>query len=738
MSRVRLGRRFGVAQPACFVLLMALIALRIWDPPPVEELRLRTFDFYQMLRPRTAQQRPVVIVDIDEASLKELGQWPWPRTLLAEIVDRVTQRGAVAIGFDIVFPEPDRMSPADAADLFRNLDEETRKKLRLLPSNDELLALALRRSRVVLGQAGAATRADESQAEYAAQAGFVWRGPNPVPYLMAFPGLLQNVPLLEAAAAGRGLLTIMPERDGVVRRVPLVMAAGGDLVPALTLEVLRVATGSSAILIRSDEAGVSSVALPGLDMPTDQNARLWIQFAPHDRARFVSAIDLLRDRTPPDRFDGRFVLVGTSAVGLLDLKTTPIDPAMPGVEVNAQVLENVLTKATLWRPNFSIGAELAAAGVLGLGTIIATPIMGAGAAFILGAATIALVTGASWYLYLHDNLLFDYTFPLLATTLLYFALVFVNYFREEERRKKMRSAFSFYLSPALVDELANNPEKLVLGGEVRNMTILFSDVRGFTTMSEHYKNDPQRLTSLMNRYLTSMTNGIISHRGTIDKYVGDAIKAFWNAPLDDAEHELNACSAALEMLGQLDLLNHELKREADEAGEPHMPFRIGVGINTGQCVVGNMGSDLRFNYSVLGDSVNLASRLEGRTKNYGVPIILGSSTAAAARRRFAAIEIDLIQVKGKTEPQAVFTLLGGEDVLNSVRFKELDELNRYMLEQYRRQDWSAAARNLALCRKVADGFGLDRLYEIYSQRIEHFRSDPPLPDWSGVFVYDTK
>lgn len=738
MSRVRLGRRFGVAQPACFVLLMALIALRIWDPPPVEELRLRTFDFYQILRPRTAQQRPVVIVDIDEASLKELGQWPWPRTLLAEIVDRVTQRGAVAIGFDIVFPEPDRMSPADAADLFRNLDEETRKKLRLLPSNDELLALALRRSRVVLGQAGAATRADESQAEYAAQAGFVWRGPNPVPYLMAFPGLLQNVPLLEAAAAGRGLLTIMPERDGVVRRVPLVMAAGGDLVPALTLEVLRVATGSSAILIRSDEAGVSSVALPGLDMPTDQNARLWIQFAPHDRARFVSAIDLLRDRTPPDRFDGRFVLVGTSAVGLLDLKTTPIDPAMPGVEVNAQVLENVLTKATLWRPNFSIGAELAAAGVLGLGTIIATPIMGAGAAFILGAATIALVTGASWYLYLHDNLLFDYTFPLLATTLLYFALVFVNYFREEERRKKMRSAFSFYLSPALVDELANNPEKLVLGGEVRNMTILFSDVRGFTSMSEHYKSDPQRLISLMNRYLTSMTNGIISHRGTIDKYVGDAIMAFWNAPLDDAEHELNACSAALEMLGRLDLLNHELKREADEAGEPHMPFRIGVGINTGQCVVGNMGSDLRFNYSVLGDSVNLASRLEGRTKNYGVPIILGSSTAAAARRRFAAIEIDLIQVKGKTEPQAVFTLLGGEDVLNSVRFKELDELNRYMLEQYRRQDWSAAARNLALCRKVADGFGLDRLYEIYSQRIEHFRSDPPLPDWSGVFVYDTK
>lgn len=738
MTLGRLGRHFRIAHAACAALLVALIALRVWDPPPLEELRLRTFDFYQIVRPRVPQQRPVVIVDIDEASLKELGQWPWPRTLLAEIVDRVTRSGALAIGFDIVFSEPDRMSPANAADLFRELDEETRKKLRLLPSNDEVFAEALRRSRVVVGQSGTSTRSADPEAEFMAQAGFASRGPDPTPYLVSFPYLLRNAPPLDEAAAGRGLLTIKPERDGVVRRIPLVMTAGGGLVPALTLEMLRVVSGSSAILIRTDEGGVSSVAVPGLEMPTDRNGRLWLHFARHDQARFVSAVDVLRNRQPPDRFDRRLVLVGTSAIGLLDLKTTPIDPAMPGVEVNAQILENILMNGPLSRPNYAIGAELFATLLLGLTTIAVAPILGAAAAFMLGLVNTALLTGASWYLYLNDNILIDYTFPVLATTLIFFVLVFANYFREEERRKKIRSAFSYYLSPTLVNELANNPDKLVLGGEERAMTILFSDVRGFTTISEHYKNDPQRLTSLMNRYLTPMTNAIIEHNGTVDKYIGDAIMAFWGAPLEDKAHEANACGAALEMLVRLRLLNLELKREADEAGLQHLPLRIGVGINTGRCVVGNMGSDFRFNYSVLGDSVNLASRLEGRSKDYGLPVVLGFNTATAIEKRFAAIEIDLIQVKGKNEPEAVFALLGDEEVLTSARFEKLKEVNAHMLKQYRAQDWSSAADSVALCSEAADGFGLDGLYQIYRQRLEHFRSNPPTPQWSGVFVYDSK
>jgi adenylate cyclase len=242
----------------------------------------------------------------------------------------------------------------------------------------------------------------------------------------------------------------------------------------------------------------------------------------------------------------------------------------------------------------------------------------------------------------------------------------------------------------------------------------------------------------MNRYLTPMTNAIIARKGTIDKYIGDAIMAFWNAPLDDADHEANACAAALDMLERLKHLNDEFEREAEETGDRYLPFRIGIGVNTGQCVVGNLGSDFRFDYSVLGDSVNLASRLEGRSKDYGVAIVLGSGTAAAAQHRFATLEIDLVQVKGKSDPDAAFALLGGEDLLRSARFAELRPMHARMLAQYRAQDWSAATESVALCRKAADGFGLDALYQLYLDRIDYFRANPPPPDWNGVSVYDSK
>ena len=251
--------------------------------------------------------------------------------------------------------------------------------------------------------------------------------------------------------------------------------------------------------------------------------------------------------------------------------------------------------------------------------------------------------------------------------------------REQKDRRRIRSAFGQYLSPALVEQLAQSPEKLVLGGEARTMTIMFSDVRGFTTISETYKDDPQGLTQLMNRFLTPLTNAIIARKGTIDKYMGDAIMAFWNAPIDDAEHEINACRAAIDMLRRVDDLNAEREAEARENGQPFIPIRIGVGINTGRCVVGNMGSDLRFDYSVLGDSVNLASRLEGRSKAYGAPIIIGAATAGKAAGQFATLELDLITVKGKTEPERVFAILGGEDVAAGADFRKLSELNATML-----------------------------------------------------------
>ncbi len=735
----RWARQFGLARAVCILLLFALVPLRIADPRPLEEARLRTFDLFQVLRPRQQTARPVVIADIDEASLKEIGQWPWPRTVVADLVTRLRELGAVAIGFDIVFAEPDRMSPAVAAASFRGLDAATRDKLARLPSNDEVLADAMRQARiVVVGQAGAAKPAPRADAEMALQTGFAIRGPDPSPFLVTFPGLLRNVLPIEEAAAGRGLFSISPERDGIVRRVPVVMEAQETLVPALTMEMLRVVSRAGAILIRADDAGVRSVAVPGLEVPTDGNGQFWVHFNRHDPARYVSAADVLQGRTSTDRFRGRLVLVGTSAVGLLDIKTTPVEPAMPGVEVHAQILENVLTKSLLARPNYAIGAELVAAVVFGLAIIIAAPLLPASIVVALGALLIAGLVGMSWYFFVAHNLLIDFTYPLISSWLIYLVLTFVNYFREQRQRQQIRSAFGFYLSPQLVEQLAKSPEKLVLGGEERRMTILFSDVRGFTSISEHYKHDPQGLTHLMNRFLTPMTNAIIERKGTIDKYIGDAIMAFWNAPVDDADQEANACDAALDMLARTEALNVEFKREAEASGGVYMPLRIGIGLNTGPCVVGNMGSDFRFNYSVLGDTVNVASRLESRTKDYRLSMVIGSRTAEAASQKFATMEIDLIQVKGKKQPEAVFTVLGRAEVEQDPRCRELRDFNARMLVCYRKQRWDEALDLIERCRKLANGFAVAGLYDMYVERIEAYRAEPPPPDWNGVYEAESK
>ncbi len=498
--------------------------------------------------------------------------------------------------------------------------------------------------------------------------------------------------------------------------------------------MLRVITGTSAIMVRADEAGVRSVAVRGLEVPTDRNGQFWVHFNKSNPARYLSAKDVLLGNVPPDRLKNKLVLIGTSAIGLLDVKTTPVDPAMPGVEVHAQILESVLTKSLLTHPGYAIGAELILAVLLGIAIIIAAPMLSVFTVAALGAVLIAGLIGLSWYFFVAHSLLIDFTYPLLSSWLIYLVLTFVNYAREQKQRQQIRSAFGYYLSPHMVEQLARSPEKLVLGGEERRMTILFSDVRGFTTISEHFKDDPQGLTSLMNRFLTPLTNAIIERKGTIDKYIGDAIMAFWNAPVDDDDQEANACDAALEMQARAAALNDELKREADANGGVYMPLRIGIGLNTGPCVVGNMGSDFRFNYSVLGDTVNVASRLEARTKDYRLPLVIGSRTAERAKQKFATMEIDLIQVKGKKQPEAVFTVLGRAEVEQDARCGQLYELNARMLACYRKQQWDQALELINRCRKLANGFDVAGLYDMYVERIETYRADPPPPDWDGVYA----
>jgi len=446
----------------------------------------------------------------------------------------------------------------------------------------------------------------------------------------------------------------------------------------------------------------------------------------------------LEHRVPREKIDGKLILIGTSSVGLNDIKTTPVSPAMPGVEIHAQVLESALTGAVVSQPSYGISFEFLAALLLGLLVIAFAPKFGPVTLIAFGALFASVLIGASWYFYIRHRELIDFTYPLLSTTAIYLTLIFSIFVREQKQRKQIRGQFAQYMSPVLVEQLAQSPEKLKLGGEERVLTIMFSDVRGFTTISESYKNDPQGLTALMNRFLTPLTNAILARKGYIDKYMGDAIMAFWNAPLDDKEHQLNACEAALDMLEKIDELNTVRELEAREGGHPFIPLKVGVGLNTGVGVVGNMGSELKFNYSVLGDSVNLASRLEGQSKEYGFPIIVGSKTALAVKDKFAILELDFIMVKGKKEPEVIYAVAGREETAHSGRFQRLRNLTIEMLACYRSRDWDGALGAIERGRRTDEAGALELLYNLYEARIQGYRKNPPPEDWNGAFALLTK
>src|SRR5580704_16511500 len=448
------ARKIGYARLVCLVLLIAFAALRIADPPPVEELRVRTFDTFQRFDPRKKLAvSPVAIVDIDERSLAnpKLGQWPWSRTLIADMVTNLTRLGAVVIAFDAIFAEPDRLNPGVAADTFRNLDDETRARLRALPSNDEVLANAMRNSRVVLGESGL-TEPRGDLDKTLPVTGLAMLGEDPQRFMYEFAGLLRNTPVLEHAAAGRGLLTINTERDGIVRRVPMITLAQGVTMPSLSFEMLRVITGTDTIFIKSDGEGVKSIGVKGFQVPTDANGQLWVHFARREPSIIVSAQDVLDGSVPPEKIKGKLVLVGTSAVGLNDIKTTPVSRAMPGVEIHAQVLESALTGAVISQPIYGIAIEFTTALLFGLLVIAFAPAFGPVTLVALGAVFATALIGTSWYFYTQHRLLIDFTYPLLSTTSIYLTLIFTSFVREQTQRRQIRSAFGQYLSPALVEQ----------------------------------------------------------------------------------------------------------------------------------------------------------------------------------------------------------------------------------------------------------------------------------------------
>ncbi len=734
-------RRIGPGRLAGVALLAVILVLRIADPPTVSGLRNAAFDVYQQVKPREPEQVPVTILDIDDPSIEEFGQWPWPRNRIAEMVSKTAAAGAVAIAFDIVFAEPDRLSPDEVARDNAALPEEVRARLRTLPDNDTLLARAMRQTRVVLGQTSVRSARSNRTDKVAMRAvPHAIMGADPTPFLPRFPDVVRNLDILEEAAAGRGVFSVRPDPDGIYRRLPMVMLVQDTLRLGLSPELLRVATGGNAFALRSNEAGIDGVVLGGKMIRTGPDGSVWPYLTPSLPGRYVSAGDVLAGRVAPGRLAGQLVLVGTSAIGLEDFRPTPLGVPMAGVEIHAQVLENILTDTLLTRPNYAVAAELMTVLVLSVLVIVLVPVMGARRIIALAVVLLGGYSGLSYYLFQEMRILLDPTWPVLGTVLTLMLMSSANYLREERQKQQIRGAFGQYVSPDLVARLQDNPEALTLGGERRELTVLFSDVRGFTTLAEGYRDDPPGLTTLMNSFLTVLSRAILREGGTIDKFMGDAVMAFWNAPLDAPDHAAAACRAALAMRADVATLNAARARAAAEVNEKALPINVGIGLNTGDCVVGNMGSDTRFDYTALGDAVNLASRLEGQSKTYGLGIILGSATARAVAGRFAMIDLDLLRVKGKMEPEQIFALLGDEAMRGTSGFTELEAANAEMRAAYSAQEWDVA--EAALDRLEAAGKPLDLELSgyaaLYRQRLETLRATPPGEGWNGVHVATDK
>jgi adenylate cyclase len=709
--------------------LTLAVALRIADPSPVARLRMSIFDSYLNLMPREADPSfPVRIVDIDEASLARIGQWPWPRSELARIVEQLAEAGAKTVAVDLILAEPDRLSPAALARQAQLRSELAPivAELAALPSNDDLLARAMAKGPVVLGVAG---EASTSRKPNPPKARFATAGDDPILFIPAFPNTIEPLPTLAAPAAGLGAVNWLPAADQIVRHVPLLFSLHGILYPSLALEALRTGMGETTAFVRSsggsgvlafgEQTGVETVRVGKIVLPTSGDGQLWLNYARPDPRRYVSAYKILDGSFDKTEIAGRHVLIGASATGLLDLRATPLAASVPGVEIHAQAIEQMLSGEHLSRPPLATGAEIAL--LVAIGALIATLIRRSGplAAAAIGAAATFVIAIGSWFAFSIAGLLFDPVYPALSVLAVYLAGSLLSFIRTETDRARVKRAFGHYVAAPLIEELAADPSRLKLGGETRDVTLLFADVRGFSRLSEGM--DAETLIRFVNRLFTPLSEIILAHRGTIDKFMGDAVMAFWNAPLPDTAHAAEACRAALAMQARMDRMNREEAARHAAAGEPAHPIRIGIGLNTGSCCVGNVGSPQRFDYSVLGDAVNVASRIEDATKIYGAPIIAGAETAREAEG-FAFLEIaTAARLRGKDRAEALFALVGDEQVARTESFKALAERHGALRDAMVRNDAVAAASEIAACRKLAKAASplpLDALFDAYAASLK--------------------
>ncbi|MBK1669983.1 hypothetical protein CKO28_18270 [Rhodovibrio sodomensis] len=743
--------------------LCIVIALRVADPVPVTQVRNWVFDGYQRIEPRTYQPAGVRVVDIDETALKTYGQWPWPRTIVASLIERLDKLGAAAIVFDMVFAEPDRTAPENLLTAWKGhgLTQPIREALQGLPDPDSVLARAIASAPTVTGfvprTAEQMTGTTLSSRKPPRPAGFAYSGDNPAQLLPRFSGATTNLPSIADAATGNGSFGLVSDLDNVVRHVPLAQTIDGKVYPSLAAEALRVAQGARTHIIKTStgsgeryfggDLGVTAMKIGRIEVPTTAKGRLVLYDTGPVAARSISAARVLGgplDNTLRQQVQGQIVLIGTSAPGLGDIRATPLDPAAAGVTVQAQALEQMILGAHLRRPDWANGAETLALLVVGGALILLLPGLGAVWCAVLGAVAVGGGMAGSWFAFTEARLLLDPVFPALAGFAVYLPMSSVLFFQTERQKRFVRSAFARYLSPALVERLAARPNELKLGGENRELTLLFSDIRGFTGVAETMT--PDQLTNFMNAFLTPMTDEVLARYGFVDKYMGDAIMAFWNAPVHVDGHPLEAARTALGMRRRLVDLNRTWEAEYAASGREFPGIAVGIGLHTGVACVGNMGSEQRFDYSALGDNVNLASRFEGQCKTYGVDNVVSGETLASCGDEIAALEIDLVRVKGRREPARIFTLVAEREALRNTGFDAFGADHAAMLEAYRAQDWDRADAAALRCQDalqaapgwLPSGCTLAPIYALYRTRIAALRADPPVADWDAVFDAQTK
>ena len=723
MNMSKLGRKSLIPFAIILAFFPLLNPLEIFS-----DLRLTSFDTFQVLFPRNKlEDDPVIVIDIDDESLNRLGQWPWSRNALASLTDKT--KLSAATGFDIVFAEPDRTGSKELQEMYKQAPELVRI-LEKTADHDETFASSIKdHGTVVLGLAPNNNKTIYYDNQ---KFGLVTQGDDAKQFVPQYKGLQKNIALLEDASAGLGSMSI-GNNDSIVRTIPTFETINDKLIPSFPLELVRVAIGASTYQIKASNAsseeafgeatGINHVKLGGLVMPTNPDGSLWIYPTPSKKLNIITAWKVLNDEYDSSYFEGKITIVGTSASGLFDLRSNAIEQNVPGVTIVAQFVQQIFSNTFLKRPDWLLGLEFLAGLVISvLMTIVIQrngPVGGL-AVFALGNGSVVYT---SYYFFINHQYLVDPISPLVICLVAYLVITFFNFLFTELERSKVRTAFSQYLAPAMVEKLAQSSESLVLGGERKEMTFLFSDIRGFTAISEKYQKDPEGLTDLINQVLTVLSNEILATEGTIDKYMGDCIMAFWNAPTDQPDHRDRALQAAFAMQKALTNLNLDLERSEQDT------LSVGIGINSGQCIVGNMGSEDRFDYTVLGDAVNLASRLEGQCSHYGFEMILGEETANTLQGH-QIVELDMLAVKGKTEPVKIYTALENFDQSNFI-----EEHNQF-LRFYRAKQWAEALDHIKKYQSQINEFGI--YYDLFLRRIDELKENPPENDWQGVFIADFK